>query len=142
MKELPLISSAYSLFDWQSSNGNATAEQTSAAYSAVVHQRQTKEFSRFVWNDLVDKLYGAMTEAGFTWDSTYGSVDATKINVVYGELTAKRFNALTCNIEKLINTNWKWSFDKSLKGYLGRARVYGVTETGKNADFVYGWYII
>lgn len=142
MKELPLLSSDIALFDWDVSNGNATAEQTQTAYNALISQGQTAAFSQLVWNDLVDKLYNALTESGLSWNNYCGSAEDTKIDVQYGELTANRFNAVRYNIDSLINTNWKWSFDNNLKGYLGRQEVRGYSQYGLNGDFVYGWYIV
>ena len=142
MKELPLLSSEYALFEWNNSNGSATAEQTQRGYTALISQGQTAAFSRFVWNDLVDKLYNALIASGLSWNNYYGTAENTKINAQYGELTANRFNAVRYNIESLINTNWKWSFDKSLEGYLGRLEIRGYSQYGLDGDFVYGWYIV
>lgn len=142
MKDLPLISSDYPAFDWWTANGEATEEQSKAAYTALISQGQTADFSRLVWNSLVDKTSDCVTAAGEEWDTAYGTVAETKIGETYGNLTSKRFNAVTYNIEKLIKNKWKWAVDDSVKGFLNRARVRGVTEKGSAADTVYGWYIV
>lgn len=49
----PIVSKP-SKWDWQASNGSATAIQTSAAYNAVVNRTAVKNFSHLVWNDLVN----------------------------------------------------------------------------------------
>lgn len=141
MENLPLISSDYPPFDWNSSNGSATAEQTQKAYVAITSEGATSDFSRLVWNDMVGKVLYLIAMAGSTWDKTYTTYADTLIEEQYGALTARKFNSVTYNIEKLIGTNWKWSFDKKQIGYLGRPRVVGVTESPKNSDLVYGWYI-
>lgn len=135
IKTLPLISSDYEAFDWQ------TDEDTQKAYDALINKGQTGEFGYDVWNDIVSKLSVAMDEAGLAWDATYGGVNETMMSY-FDILTAKRFNAVAYNIEKLINNNWKWAVVPDVTGFLGRARVNGYTEAGKNADVVYGWYLI
>ena len=101
MKELPLISSDYSAFNWFGENGEATAEQSSTAYKALISQGQTKDFSRLVWNALVDKVSDCVTAAGESWDGTYGTAADSKIDEIYGALTAKRFNSVAYNIENV-----------------------------------------
>lgn len=135
IKTLPLISSDYELFDWQ------TDEDTKKAYDALINKGQTGEFCYVVWNDIINKLSGAMDEAGLAWDAQYGGVNETKMSY-FDIFTAKRFNAVTYNIEKLINNKWKWDVVPDVTGFLGRARVKGYTEAGNNADVVYGWYLI
>lgn len=142
MEKLPLIESEYPLFSWEESNGSATAEQTQKAYKAITSKGETSDFSRFVWNDLVDKVRHAVVESGGSWDSTYATLTGTKVQSKYDALTAKKFNSVALNIENLINTKWKWACIKDLQGYLGRSRMLGVSDVGeKKSDIVYGWYI-
>ena len=136
MKKLPLISNDYALFDWQAN------ETTKRAYEALTSQGQCGDFAQSIWNDIVDKLHGALTEAELVWNNTYGEIDDIKMKSPLDILTANRFNAITYNIEQIINTSWKWSVDKITKGYLGRPRVYGYEQKGKDADIVYGWYLL
>lgn len=143
MKNLPLISSTFELFDWLKSNGNATAEQTQKAYETITSNGTIPiiNFNYVVWNDLVDKLYSALNEAEISWDSTYGTYQETRMTGLM-QWTAKRFNAVAYNIEILINNVWKWEINKDVTGYLGRARMKGVKEVGLDkADTYYGWYI-
>ena len=135
MKKLPLISLEYEEFDWLKD------EKTQAAYAALINCGKTIDFSYVVWNDIIDKIAGAMDEAGIIWDSSYATLSQTKVQSL-DDLTAARFNSVACNIDNLINTYWKWEHDKTLVGYLGRARVKGISDVGKNADITYGWYII
>lgn len=136
LPELPLISSDYPLFSWD------VDEQHQKAYTALTSQGHTSAFSRLVWNDIIDKLVGALTEAGLTWDNSYGTVDETKMTTSPSALSAKRFNAVTYNIEQVINTTWRWEVDADTQGYLGRSRVYGYTNKGLESDYVYGWYLV
>lgn len=142
MKKLPLLSSNFELFSWEKSIGNATDEQVKRAYEALVSQGKTVDFSYLVWNDLVDILNKAIVEADLTWDSTYASVESTKILWNLLPLNAYQFNSVTLNISKLIGTTWKWEVDTTLLGYLGRRNVYGINERKEKADNVYGWYLI
>lgn len=130
IKTLPLISSDYESFEYP--------EET---YEALTNQGQTAVYTHEVWNELVNKLSGAMDEAGLVWSADYGGVNETKMSY-FDIFTAKRFNAVTYNIEKLINNKWKWDVVPDVTGFLGRARVNGYTEVGNNADVVYGWYLI
>jgi len=142
MKELPLLNSNFPQFSWEATTGNATAEQLQKAYAALNNKGRTEEFSHKVWNDIVDLLNQALTKSGHTWDSKYGTLKATKITVKHANFKASQFNAVAYNIQKLINTNWKWNFDTSKLGYIGRDRFYGKSEKGNNADYLYGWYIL
>lgn len=108
--------------------------------------RKTAYFPRTRWNEIVEAVKACMDAAGEEWDAAYGSINETLFDIANKPddrtFTAKRFNAVTYNIEKLIKNKWKWAVDDSVKGFLNRARVRGVTEAGSNADTVYGWYII
>lgn len=144
MKELPLLSSDFEPFLWSQSNGEASLEQTQESFNALYNKDMCYKFSYLVWNDLVDKLNDALTQAGLTWKTTYGTVSSTKLTDKLTDFTARRFNSVAYNIDHLINTTWKWEYDKTLSGYLGRMRMKGYRDT-KNintADDVYGWYII
>lgn len=142
MKELPLLSSDFPYFSWEEQTGNATVEQLQKAYNAVISEGKTTDFSRVVWNDLVELLYQAIIQSGLTWIDSYGSVEDTKIISLYGKLTAKRFNAMTINIDTIINNAWRWEVNPYVLGYVARARFYGIAEKKKKGDYVYGWYII
>lgn len=138
---LPALPSSYPLFDWSGSNGSATAEQTQAAYTAMTSQGPCSDFSRFVWNDLVDTLSGALTAAGLAWNESYGTAESAKITSYLGALTAQKFNNVRHNIQNLINATWPWEFNPTISGYLGRVNMRGVSSYGANADILYGWYI-
>lgn len=139
--QLPALPSSYPLFDWTISNGSATAEQTQAAYTAITSQGACSDFSRFVWNDLVDTLSNALEAAGLAWNESYGTAESAKITSYLEEFTARKFNNVRHNIQNLINATWPWEYNPTVKGYLGRVNMRGVSTYGENADIVYGWYI-
>ena len=87
-------------WDWQSSNGAATKEQTVLAYEAISNQRNTRQFSYLVWNDIVDKANELIVAYNLTWDGDdYATYYETKMSATGEHLTAKQFNALRNNIE-------------------------------------------
>lgn len=140
--QLPALSTTYPLFDWTTSNGDATAEQTHEAYTAITTKGLCSDFSRLVWNDLVNLLSVALSEAGLPWIATYGTAASTLIPEYLGQLTANRFNAMVCNIGQLYYPNWYWV--TSGPGKIGRTYVRGKVQTGnfRTADGVYGKYIV
>lgn len=142
IEKLPLLSSDWRLWDWSQSNGNASVEQMQAAYNAIVNQGLCSDFSRLVWNDLVDATADAINAAGLTWDSTYGSVANCKINESLGMLTASAFNAVARNIHNFGFVSWKWARGSSSPGYVGRNEFRGYSTYKEKSDFLYGWHII
>lgn len=141
-----LIQSDYPLWTWEGSNGNATADQTRDAFDAVSNRGETAEFSHTVWNDLVDTLDTLLTAVGQSWDNKYTDASGAKVHEANGILTAKQFNSVRFNIENAVYTTWKWEFDYTKIGYVGRNDFKGVSDVGerrgRQADIVYGWYII
>lgn len=136
---------SYPLWDWNASNGNATAEQTIAAYTAATTKGLCEDFSRLVWNDIIDTLNELLVSLGMEWDNSYTTLEDAKILVANGPLMGPAFNSVRYNIEKAAFTTWKWEFDFLLKdqGYVGRNDFRGVSLWGMiKADKVYGWYII
>lgn len=142
IETLPLLSSDWRLWDWAQSNGNATVAQMAAAYEAIVNQGMCADFSRLVWNDLVDMTANAIGAAGLTWDSTYGSANDCKISSSLGVLTASAFNGVAQNIYNFGFVRWRWSINKDSPGYVGRNEFRGYSEYKENCDLLYGWYII
>lgn len=146
MKGLPIISKDYPEFDWNGANGDATAAQSKAGYIALTTQGKTDTFSRFLWNDIVDKAGYLVKSAGLEWDSKYTKLDDCKIGDKYGALTAAKFNAVTSNLASLILHDWSWHYDLITPGYLGRTYVVGVSDipedSEERADIVYGHYIL
>ena len=151
---IPRIPSSWPKWDWEASNGSATAAQTQASLAALLPMQRTDHFRHEVWNDLVDALNDVLTEAGLTWDSTYTTAAGAKISS-RGKLTAAKFNSVVYNILIPFSQPWmRWEYDEQApeyspfdeagpRGFLGRTEVKGKTETGDiyTADNVYGWYI-
>lgn len=106
-------------WSWNTSNGNASAAQTRAAYNAVSNKGSTGAFSYLVWNDMVDKVYEILDATGDSWNTKYASYAATKMSSSDKAITAKRFNSLRYNI--------------GLRYSTGISDVY-------RGGTVYGWY--
>lgn len=109
-------------WDWNASNGKASASVTRAAHTAITSKGATSSFSYLVWNDLVNKVLEALSADGDSWsthNSTYLDSDSTKMSPSDKTLTAARFNALRWNI--------------------GRHYSTGLTDKSKG-DVVYGSY--
>ena len=89
-------------WSWSASNGIAYASETAAAYKAITGsglERNTKNFNRYVWKDMVDKVKEIRNDE---WDTTYASFDTTRNRVASNgdfELTATMFNSLRNNLE-------------------------------------------
>ena len=95
-------------WDWDASNGKASAAVTKAAHTAITKRGATTDFSYLVWNDLVDKVVEALTADGDSWNtnnSKYLSSSSTKMSPSDKVLTAKRFNALRWNIGRKYSTD-------------------------------------
>lgn len=133
--DAPLLQSTaapLALWSWAASNGTATAEQVKAAYQAVTTKGKTADFSRFVWNDLVDNTLSALVESGLSWDSIYTKLADAKMTAAGDALTAKRFNSLVKNLRY----PWMyWACKPNRNGYLGRLAV-------ASGDIVYGAYLL
>lgn len=124
-------------FYWNASTRNQRA------YNAVTTHGNTSDFSYMVWDSLVSNLKAAMDECRISWDDTYGTYQQTLALLPYAELTAKRFNAVRLNVGKYIQTTWKWAYDPTFEGFVGRENMLGVSAVGEqNADTVYGTYIL
>ena len=95
-------------WDWNASNGKASASVTIAAHTAITNRGATTDFSYLVWNDLVDKVLEALSAEGDSWNtnsSKYLGSDSTKMSPSDKVLTAARFNALRWNIGRKYSTD-------------------------------------
>lgn len=142
IQTLPLLPSDWGQWDWSVSNGNATLDQTKLSYQTLLDRGLCSNFSRFVWNDIVDMTANALVDAGIEWDSTYGSASDCKITEFLGVLMAEKFNGVALNINRLGLFYWKWSVQTGIDGYIGRDVVRGVSNYGRKADDIYAWYIV
>ncbi len=127
-------------WDWNASNGTATAAQTQTAYVALTSQGVTTNVAHEVWNDIINKIDEVSTALGYVWWAKHATKTLTYVNQALGELTARKFNSARLNTKY---PWWSWAKDPSQEGYVGREDFYGVTEVGEaQADKVYGRYII
>ena len=126
------VTDSLKLWDWNASNGAATAAQTKAAYAAVTSKGKTYDFSRLVWNDLADNTLSALIASDLSWNSIYTTLADAKMTAAGDELTAKRFNSLVKNLRY----PWMyWACKPERYGYLGRLAV-------SSGDIVYGAYLL
>lgn len=110
-------------WDWNKSNGRATASQTQSAYRAITNRGKVTDFSYLVWNDLCAKVYAVRDAVGNigAWDTAYGSYASAQMTSSDKKLTASRFNNLKNQIGSQIGT--------------------GISDVSKG-DKVYGSYFV
>lgn len=85
-------------WDWTLSNGEASAEKTLAAHTAITGGGDVTDFSFLVWNDMCAKVAAILAVAGLTWDEKFATYNNTKMSKDDRTLTAARFNSLRYNI--------------------------------------------
>lgn len=141
MSHIGILGESYPLFDWTTSNGSASAEQTRRGWNALTQQGLCQEFSRLVWNDIVQTAADALANLGKGWDDGLCAVSEAKISHPLGELTARQWNSVTANVARLMPLVWAWETDTFRPGYLGRRQMLGVSEAGEEADLLFGWYV-
>lgn len=93
-------------FDWDSSNGWASAEQTQKAYNALVNKGKLKDFSYHVWNDMVEKLLEVIVAERYSWESDVATVTNTKMTSIDRAMTAVRFNSFAGNMVGYGLSSW------------------------------------
>ena len=91
-------------WDWNASNGDASAAQTKAAKYAVDHKGSLSDFSYKVWNDMCKKVLDIENAAGLQWNPKYAEYLDTKMSSTDKVLTADRFNSLRYNIGRSYST--------------------------------------
>ena len=91
-------------WDWNISNGVATAAQTQKAHQALVNRGPTTDFSYLVWNDMVDKANEIVQARNHTWNTDYGTINETKASSIDKNITARRVNAVWGNMGQFITT--------------------------------------
>lgn len=138
------IPSDFPSFEWDISNGSATAEQTAKAYATISGVGGAcVDFSHKVWNDIVDMLHSVLLCIDMEWDATYANIDETRMSETLSDrhLTAARFNSVRHNINRCVGCLWLWQTETDREGYTGRLDMRGVKTHGRNADVVRGWYL-
>lgn len=130
---------AVTKWNWQASNGTATADATKAAYNALRHGGRTAVFTYPVWNDILNKISAQRRSWGDTaWltilvddpKNKYKKLDFTLADTRMSRgaaMTANRFNAAVKNMPTI--REWPW------KAELGRTEI-------KSGDRCYGAYFI
>lgn len=114
-------------WDWAASNGNATAEETATAYTALSTGGKTRDFIAAVWNDIIAKISEQrISWRGKEWDASILSLDGTKLSAG-DNMTAAKFNSAILNIWPI--ETWPW------------AETLGRTEV-KKGDRCYGVYFL
>lgn len=91
-------------WDWNASNGEASAALTKAAKYAVDHKSSLSDFSYHVWNDMCKKVLDIENAAGLQWNPKYAEYLDTKMSSTDKVLTADRFNSLRYNIGRSYST--------------------------------------
>lgn len=89
-------------WDWNISNGTATATQTRTAYAAITQKGRLSDFSYLVWNDIVDKTNTVLVARNMSWDSTYGTKTSAEMSSTNKVMTANRFNAVWWNLSRMV----------------------------------------
>lgn len=131
--KLPAIDSSFLLFSWDVGLNQLSRD-------ALVSGGQCAYFRKETWNDIVDTLGDAMSDAHLSWDSKYTTFDGAHITEVYGGLSAAAFNSVRLNADVLFDIGWGWAADPAFRGYVGRKDFKGVA-SGKPDD-VYPEYIL
>lgn len=97
------------LWDWNSSNGSASDDETIAAYATLDGKGFTINFSHNVWNDLCEKTNIALESIGGYWQTKSGKTFAQdKMTSTDRTLTAIRFNDLMYNIKRPLENSFKY----------------------------------
>ena len=91
-------------WDWNASNGDASAALTKAAKYAVDHKGSLSDFSYKVGNDMCKKVLDIENAAGLKWNPKYAEYLDTKMSSTDKVLTADRFNSLRYNIGRSYST--------------------------------------
>ena len=97
------FSSLPAKWNWNASNGSATAAQTRTAYAAVTSQGKLSDFSYLVWNDLCEKVKEVRAASNMTWNNSYATFANTKMTTSNKLMTALRCNSLRYNVNESLS---------------------------------------
>lgn len=132
IETLPILPSDYPLFDWS---------RFQSSYDALYEGGEVAAFKKEAWNAIVDSLDSLLDEVGIEWDDQYAGLFLTKVTAEYGAFFAEQFNSVVKNIENIFPSSWRWAFDESFRGYIGRKVFKGDLKYGDGADLLYPEYI-
>ena len=121
-------------FDWND------GFEHQGGYEALTQKHMTLGFTASTWNDIVLILRSLLYEMHLGWDDGFCEYDSCYTSFMKPFL-AKQFNGVAENLKIVSNCVFRWEYDKSYEGYLGRAYVRGYSETPE-ADILYGDYIL
>lgn len=127
----PALSSTFELFDWDDH-----PDSEDALYSGGL----TAEFDNETWNAIVSLLADALDGSGIGWDNTYTTASEAKLDP-YENLSAKIFNSVRYNINRVVPIHFDWATDPNFRGYVGREDFRGYSTHGESSDDVYPEYI-
>lgn len=124
---LPLLPADYPLFDWA---------DWPTDRAALVELGETQNFRAACWAAIVETLTDALDTAGIAHEDDLELVD--------GLLYADKFNALIDTIGCAADLNWRWAYDPTYRGYIGREKMIGTGDAGSETygDIVYPEYIL
>lgn len=124
---LPLLPADYPLFDWA---------DWPTDRAALVELGETQNFRAACWAAIVETLIDALDTAGIAHEDDLELVD--------GLLYAYKFNALLDTIADAADLNWRWAYDPTYRGYIGREKMIGTGDAGSETygDIVYPEYIL
>ena len=133
MHTLPLVPETQNLYDW------AEHEQS---YNALKPGTKTTEFTKEAWNWIALTLQLALLNADLEWDDKYTTYSGTMIRAEDPRLTARKFNSIAWNVDRLFPIVWGWASDPNHRGYVGRLEFHGRSQYGNDCDKVYPEYIL
>lgn len=130
--DLPVLPASYPLFSW---------DDWPASYAALVPGGPTKAFEKACWNAIVEYVENVTEASGLDWWSDVYTADLIKMltdgNV---RLQAGHMNNIRMAVDNMITLSWRWEYDKSFRGYLGRA--YFNNSVNAKQDIVYPEYFL
>lgn len=127
----PDLSSRFQTFDW---------DDHPDSRDALISDGPTTDFDNETWNAIVSLLAEALDDSGIGWDNRYTTASEAKLDP-YENLSAKIFNSVRYNINRVVPIHFDWATDPNFRGYVGREDFRGYDTYGENSDDVYPEYI-
>ena len=132
LQDFPVLPETYPLFEW---------ENWPKSYASLIPGGPTKQFEKACWNALVDTVADAVEAAGMQWwDGEHFPDDIKMLPEGNVRLPAAYFNHLRSAIDNILELPWRWDYDETSRGYIGRLNFYG--SNGKIQDVVYPEYFL
>lgn len=132
LQDFPVLPETYPLFEWAN---------WPDSHAALIPGGPTKQFEKACWNALVDTVADAVEAAGLQWwDGEHFPEDIKMLSEGNVRLQAAHFNHLRSAIDSILELPWRWDYDETSRGYIGRLNFYG--SSGKIQDVVYPEYLL